>query len=105
MLLHGIGSVLHCQVKFAIGRLRRTFKTISCRVVEPAMISAGDATLFYSATNQRNAPVRAAVGEQTQSTASVTKQHQVFAEHSNKFRRILGAEFFRHSDGMPIAAQ
>jgi hypothetical protein len=67
------------------------------------MVSASDAALFYPSIRERSASVRTAVSEQAQSAAFVTKQHQVFAQHPNKFGGMLVGQFFCDGDWVPIA--
>ena len=50
--LHRIGLMLHGEREIAPGRFCRSLQTVAFRIIEPAMISAGDAALFDSAVRK-----------------------------------------------------
>src|SRR5262249_14245679 len=78
MLLDGIRRLLHSLMEIAAGGLRRTFEALPFKVVEPAVIRAGDAALLDAAVGKRGAAVRAAVGEQPEAPALRAEKHQIF---------------------------
>src|SRR4030095_14179319 len=97
--------VLHGPAKIASRRLRRRFKTITLNVVEPAMISAGDAPFLDSAIGKRCAAMGAVILQQTYLALGALEQHKVFTENPYKLCRILGGKILRDSDRMPVAGQ
>src|SRR5712692_6386220 len=78
-LLDRISLVLHRQIEPALPRLRRALKAISFDVVEPAVISTSDPSLFDPAVEKRDAAMRTAIGQKTHSALLVPKQYQIFA--------------------------
>src|SRR5262249_2018897 len=51
-LLHRISPMLDGQSELAVGRFRRSLQTVTCDVIEPAVIRAGEASLFDSAVGK-----------------------------------------------------
>jgi hypothetical protein len=52
--LYRIGFLLYSQMKLALRRLGRSFKTITLSVIKPAMIRAGNAALFDATVTERS---------------------------------------------------
>src|SRR5437870_8170221 len=50
--LHRIGLMLHGKREIAPSRFCRSLETVAFRIIEPAMISAGDAALFDCAVGK-----------------------------------------------------
>src|SRR5713226_6206967 len=78
-LLDWIGLVLYRQIEPALPWLRRALEAISFDVVEPAVISTSDPSLFDPAVEKRDAAMRTAIGQKTHSALLVPKQYQIFA--------------------------
>ena len=68
------------------------------------MIGAGDAALFDTAVAKRNAPMGAAVIEQTDPAAFVAKQDKSFTENLYHLGGILRRKLAGDSDRKPVAA-
>src|SRR4029077_15390084 len=104
-LLHRIGGMLDRERELALRRFCRSLQAITFRVIEPAMISACNATFFDSAVGKRGAAVRTAVLQKAQLSLLALKQHQVFTENPNELNGVLLRKIVCDGDGMPIAAQ
>src|SRR5581483_197610 len=86
-------------------RLRRTFETIAFRVVEPAVIAAGNTALLDAAIRKRRPAMRAAVLQKTDASLLVLKQDQIFAEDAHELDRLLLGNIRGDRDRMPVPAQ
>ena len=63
-LLDRISLDLHGEMELAVSGLGRRLQAISSRVVEPAVVRAGDAALLDASVEQRGAPVDAMVRDE-----------------------------------------
>jgi len=100
-----VGLLLHREMKFTSDRFRGTLQAIAVHVVEPAMISAGESSLFDPAVGERRAAMGTAVGEKTDSALVVTEQRQVFAENSHELGGIFFRQLARDGNRMPVTAK
>ena len=73
----------------ARGRLRGLLQTIAVHVVKPAVITATYAVFFDPAVFQRRAAMRTMQRNQPEMSLSVTKQHELFRQQCDLYRRRL----------------
>src|ERR1041384_3759676 len=92
-------------MKLALRRLGRGCKTVAFDVVEPAVVSAGENTLFDPAIGKRDPAVGAAVMQQTDLVVGSAKKHQILAEDADKLRRGLSGQVRRDRHRMTVTAQ
>src|SRR5712692_5241242 len=59
--------------------LGRGLEDVAAGVVQPAVISAGDASLLDATIEQRSAAVGAVIPKQANAAELITEEHQVFA--------------------------
>src|SRR4029077_636088 len=100
-----VGLLLDREMKFTSRWFRGTLQAIAVHVVEPAMIGAGESSLFDPAVGERRAAMGTAVGEKTDSALVVTEQRQVFAENSHELGGIFFRQLARDGNRMPVTAK
>ena len=85
-------------------RARRASPDSCPRVIEPAVIGAGDPALLHPAVQHRRSAVRAVVLDQTPPGRSGPEEHQVLLG-CGRIWWILGGQLLGHRDGVPVASQ
>jgi hypothetical protein len=76
-------------MELAIGRLGRRLEAISCRVIQPAVVRAGEAARLDPTVEQRSAAMRAVVRDETDASAPIAEQHEFLAEEPHELRGAL----------------
>src|SRR4051794_41039933 len=69
------------------------------------MIGAAQATVFHEAVVQRDAAVRAVVGQATVIPLRVAEDDQLLAQDGDALLGLLGGQLTGDGDGLPVAAQ
>src|SRR6185437_13801570 len=102
-LFHRIPGLAHIVAVLAELGLARLLEAIPLRIEEPAVIAAADAALLDLAVIKRGAAMGAARIEQARPAATVAKEDQILAQHTDLLRPV--GRFARERDRMPIATQ
>jgi hypothetical protein len=74
-LLYRIRLLFYGEVKLAFARFGWRLQAIPLRVKKPAVVRAGDASLFHAPIGKRCAAVRAPIVEQTDASLLIAEQN------------------------------
>src|SRR5713226_2673331 len=90
---------------FSSIRLAGLVQATSVNIIEPAVVNASQAAVFYSAVTQVGTTVRAVKSKQSGPALIVAKEDEIFAKNLQRLRRRARRQLFAEHDGLPVTPQ
>jgi hypothetical protein len=92
-------------MEFTLWRSGRTLQTIAVDIIEPAVISAGDASLLDPTVGKRDASMGATVFEKAHPSLLIAKQHEIFSQYPHELDGVFFGQLAGDGDRVPVTAE